>query len=80
MTAIVLPITVNACAYCGRQAQGRYAMTRDGADGPQLPLCDACGAEARPSLQEIWARIALVDDDGREWGPTLGPCALWRDR
>lgn len=69
-------IIVNACAYCGQKSQGNYKMTRDGAVGPQLPLCDDCGAEPYPTLQQIWARISLVADDGELWGPTVEPCDL----
>lgn len=73
-------ITINACAYCGRRAQGNYTIHRDGvlngdAGNPQVPLCDACGSQSTPSLQDIWLRISLRDDDGDEWGPTVGPCA-----
>ncbi len=69
-------LQINACAYCGRKAQGHASIERDGAfsESPQVPLCDDCGTHPTPSLQEIWARISLADDDGEEWGPTMGPC------
>lgn len=71
-------ITINACAYCGRKAQGHYAIERDGTlnndDAPAVPLCDDCGSSESPSLRQIWARISLRDDTGREWGPTIHRC------
>ncbi len=69
-------LRINACAYCGRPSQGNFAIERDGAfsDSPQVPLCDDCGRHPRPTLQEIWARISVADDNGVEWGPTPEPC------
>lgn len=46
------------CACCGKKAQGNYAIHRDGfGDGPEVPLCDACGGQPEPACEEIWARI-----------------------
>lgn len=73
-----MPIIINACAYCGRRAQGNFAIERDGAianaDAPAVPLCDSCGGGSSPTLRDIWARVSMRRDDGREWGPTVGPC------
>lgn len=69
-------LQINACAYCGQRAEGNYTIERDGIGSrPAVPLCDACGEHKRPTIQEIWARIALVDDDGTDWGPTINKCA-----
>ncbi len=47
------------CAYCGNPAQGNHAIHRDGfGEGPEVPLCDACGAYPEPTCEQIWARIA----------------------
>ena len=47
------------CVYCGAPAEGNYSIHRDGfCEGPEVPLCDACGAHETPTLAEIWARIA----------------------
>ena len=68
-------IDVNACAYCGRPSQGHFAIHRDGmGNGPELPLCNDCGGYPVPTLQDIWARIAMTDDDGNEWGPPVDIC------
>ena len=68
-------LILNACVYCGKKAEGNYAIERDGMGShPALPLCDACGGGESPSLQEIWARIALLDDDGDEWDPIPRVC------
>lgn len=47
------------CAYCGKSAEGNHAIHRDGLGvGPEVPLCDACGAHETPTCDEIWARIS----------------------
>lgn len=76
-----MAIIVNACCYCGKKADGNYSIERDGflsnqAGAPQVPLCDEHGAHESPSLQEIWARVSMADDDGTEWGPRQGPCSI----
>lgn len=46
------------CVYCGTPAQGNHTIHRDGmGEGPEVPLCDACGGHERPTCEEIWARI-----------------------
>jgi hypothetical protein len=46
------------CAYCGSAADGAYSIHRDGfCEGPEVPLCNACGATESPTLREIWSRI-----------------------
>ena len=69
-------LIINACVYCGRKAEGHYSIERDGAGShPVVPLCNACGGRRRPTLQAIWGRVAMADDDGTEWGPTPYPCS-----
>lgn len=47
------------CSYCGGHAEGNYSIHRDGfGEGPEVPLCDACGGGRTPTLAQIWARIA----------------------
>lgn len=47
------------CVYCGRKAEGNYAVHRDGfGRGPEVPLCDGCGSDLVPTLEDIWARIS----------------------
>lgn len=42
------------CGYCGRRSEGNYAIHRDGfCKGPEVALCDACGGDAAPSLEEV---------------------------
>lgn len=58
------------CAYCGKPAEGHFAIHRDGYGvGPDVDLCDACGGQSRPTCGEIWARIAQ---------PAVGECAFRR--
>lgn len=46
----------NRCAYCGRVAEGKYSVHRDGfGEGPEVPLCNRCGSGKKPTLGEIWA-------------------------
>lgn len=47
------------CAYCGDESEGRYGVK--GAPeikAPLVALCDRCGRKARPTLEEIWAKVA----------------------
>lgn len=47
------------CAYCGEPAEGNHSIHRDGVDcGPEVPLCDGCGADELPTCEEIWAAIS----------------------
>jgi len=47
------------CSYCGKSAEGNYSIHRDGfGQGPEVPLCDACGGEGTPALAQIWTRIS----------------------
>lgn len=49
------------CAYCGKPAEGNHGCHRDGfCIGPEIDLCDACGGEGPPSLEEIWDRISTM--------------------
>jgi hypothetical protein len=51
------------CAYCGQPAEGKYAIHRDGFGlGPEVLLCDACGAHPTPTCEDIWARISAVQN------------------
>ncbi len=45
------------CAWCGAPSEGRYAVPAEGARGEDLPLCDAHGQPAVPSIFEVWARL-----------------------
>lgn len=47
------------CAACGKPAEGHFAIHRDGfGEGPEVPLCDACGRENGPSCEALWEAIA----------------------
>lgn len=49
------------CAACGDRIQDEiaYAIHRDGfCEGPEVPLCEACGKGQRPTCTELWAAIA----------------------
>mgnify|MGYP000542297850 CR=1 FL=1 len=47
------------CSYCGEPAQGNYSIHRDGFGiGPEVPLCNSCGAHTDPSEEVIWAKIS----------------------
>lgn len=49
------------CAYCGKTAQGNFAIHRDGfGEGPEVDLCDGCGAcdETVLSCETIWEKFA----------------------
>ena len=49
------------CANCGSPAEGNHSIHRDGFDcGPEVPLCDACGAGENPTCEEIWDRISTL--------------------
>ena len=52
------------CSYCGRPAEGNYSIHRDGFGvGPEVALCDSCGAHPTPTLRAIWDRIAQPDGE-----------------
>jgi hypothetical protein len=52
------------CAFCGKPAEGNFAIHRDGfCVGPEVDLCDACGGEELPSCPEIWEKIAQPADN-----------------
>lgn len=52
-------IPIRTCAACGKLAEGHYSIHRDGFGiGPEVDLCNACGSEAEPSCEFIWAEIA----------------------
>lgn len=72
------------CAFCGAWAEGNFSIhRRPPCNGPEVPLCDACGGEDGPSCEEIWAVLALPGRSARERlaartvelaaGPTLRP-------
>jgi len=49
------------CAFCRAPAEGNYSVHRDGfGEGPEVDLCDACGADPEPTLETIWARIRVA--------------------
>ena len=63
---------MKTCAFCGRPAEGNYAIHRDGLGvGPEVELCDACGSEETPTCADIWSRIAQ---------PSPEYFAFYRDR
>lgn len=46
------------CAACGSPAEGNHGIHRDGlGEGPEVDLCDACGDEATPTLEQLWEMI-----------------------
>ncbi len=46
------------CAMCGENAEGNYAIHRDGfGEGPEVPLCDECGSFSTPTCEEIWEKL-----------------------
>ena len=72
------------CAFCGAWAEGNFTIhRRPPCNGPEVPLCDACGGEDGPSCEEIWAVLALPGRSARErlaartveiaTGPSLRP-------
>jgi hypothetical protein len=47
------------CAACGEAALGTYSIHRDGfGQGPEVPLCEACGAQELPTCEMLWLMIA----------------------
>ncbi len=51
--------TYRYCAACGAIAEGRYSIERDGPlMGPEVPLCDRCGAHDEPTMEQLWHAIA----------------------
>lgn len=58
--SIVAPFT---CTYCGAWIghETKFVIHRDGYDqGPEVPLCDACGCSEGPTCAQIWARISRL--------------------
>ncbi len=54
------------CAACGKPAQGNYSIHRDGFfDGPEVPLCDDCGKDEKPSCEILWGAIAARQEEYR---------------
>lgn len=54
---------MSPCAYCGKPAEHRHTIHRDGfCVGPEVPLCDACGSRETPTCEDIWSRIAKPAD------------------
>lgn len=52
------------CCYCGATAEGRYGAPESSTSrASMLPLCNRCGPGAKPSLPEIWAKIAEQVED-----------------
>jgi hypothetical protein len=55
------PPILATCAACGAAIEGkvRHAIHRDGfGEGPEVPLCEPCGAHPTPTCEELWRRIA----------------------
>jgi hypothetical protein len=52
-------VRVPPCAACGAPVQGNHSIHRDGFGiGPEVDLCDACGANETPTCEELWDAIA----------------------
>jgi len=50
---------VPLCAHCWKPAEGNYSIHRDGfGEGPEVPLCDACGGEETPTCEDIWHKTS----------------------
>jgi hypothetical protein len=49
---------VAPCAACGEPSFGRHSIHRDGFGlGPEVWLCDGCGASPLPTLYDLWKII-----------------------
>ena len=51
------------CAYCDTPLIGEpaYSIHRDGfGEGPEVPLCEQCGAHLSPTYEQIWEKTAQV--------------------
>lgn len=52
------------CANCGLFSQGNFSVHTGGigddgfGTGPEAPLCDSCGGEETPSLEDVLTNIA----------------------
>lgn len=54
-----LEVAEGFCCYCQEEAEGGYSIHRDGlGEGPELPLCNACGSNETPTCEEIWEKLA----------------------
>lgn len=54
------PEIIGTCAYCGGHAEGFFSIHRDSyCEGPEVPLCIACGSKPEPTCEQIWAHIAV---------------------
>lgn len=55
--------TVAHCAFCSKPHEGQFSIHRDGfCEGPQVPLCNACGGKSEPSEAQIWERISQAPE------------------
>lgn len=53
------PTEIRSCVYCDKVAGTRFAIHRDGfGEGPDVPLCDACGEDDAITCEMIWVRVA----------------------
>lgn len=56
------------CAACTKPAEGNFSIHRDGFGiGPEVPLCNGCGASETPTVEELWARIANLTGRRRSY-------------
>jgi hypothetical protein len=54
--------SLSDCSFCGKPAEGNYAIHRDGfGEGPEVPLCDRCGGRPWPTESTIWAKIGQAE-------------------
>ena len=59
------------CAFCTAEHQGHYSIHRDGfGEGPEVPLCDACGSGEEPTCADIWEHISETGPKRKRRQPT----------
>lgn len=54
-------VIIPGCAACGKPLPWgiKFTIHRDGfGEGPEVPLCRACGEHETPTCEELWDRIA----------------------
>lgn len=60
-----IPDVVAICAYCEGFVLDRvnYSIHRDDFSiGPEVPLCDWCGAPDGPTCSQIWDKISTLSE------------------
>jgi len=47
------------CSACGEPSEVNFSIHRDSmGEGPEVPLCDACGKDPTPTCEQLWEAIA----------------------